>query len=171
MSSLYELVIKYCDDNEIRTIGNRKSDITIWTIIKKNPSIVRKISPYIYDNGMPNYSNPLLIIRDKPSAFIDKFWEEQLEKYEEDILNNKILKNKDEIDEELSNKLNKLLYNFHTKSPLYNFININQHFYYRMKPYWESSVWDHKIIKKDNHIVSRSVFQFRLKKLVPTNRA
>ena len=56
MTSLYELVIKYCDDNEIRTIGNRKSDITIWTIIKKNPSIVRKISPYIYDNGMPNYS-------------------------------------------------------------------------------------------------------------------
>ena len=52
---------------------------------------------------MPNYSNPLLIIRDKPSAFIDKFWEEQL-KNEEDILNNKILKNKDEIDEELSNK-------------------------------------------------------------------
>ena len=169
MTSLYELVIKYCDDTEIRTIGNRKSDITIWSIIKKNPSIVRKISPYIYDNGMPNYSYPLLIIRDKPTAFIDKFWDEQINYYEQDIINNKILKNTEEINNELSDKLDKTLHNFHTKSPLYNFININQHFYYRMKPYWESSVWDHKIIRKDNYIVSRSVFQFRLKKLVPSN--
>ena len=169
MTSLYELVIKYCDGTEIRTIGNRKSDITIWSIIKKNPSIVKKISQYVYDNGMPNYSYPLLIIRDKPNAFIDKFWEEQMNFHEKDLSYIRQLKNTDEVDEDLSKELDKQMHNFHTKSPLYNFININQHFYYRMKPYWESSIWDQKLVRKDNYIVSRSVFQFRLKKLVPSN--
>ena len=48
-------------------------------------------------------------------------------------------------------------------------MNISQHLYYRLKPFWDSSLWDQKVIKKDNYIVSRSVFQFRLKKMVPSN--